>query len=254
MAPIIAAAASADEVAALSVGAVLKGKSSGDHRAVGDDGACAPHIAAEGRDDGDDAAAAEGRDGGPVEPTSNLFAEEEGDADGWGFRTQDVPPLSLMPSSSPTSSAATPSSLAGLEDVNITPASLAGLEGAAAPRFDESRWLQRQVDADEALARQLQEEEDKKRPKQKAKVNVVPSFVDSILGEPLPSEVKSSYTKVQRGGSSADALAGSISSSISSAFGRLSTAATDFFGEDVEMQVRRSSSARKPGGKHRNVV
>lgn len=162
-----------------------------------------------------------------------------------------MPQLSLMPSFSPTSSAP-PSTVGSLE----------GEETGALAFFDETKWIQSQIDADEELARQLQEEENSRNPKppiSKPKVNVVPSVVDSLFGEPSPFEVKSNYSKVDNSSSSAD-FSDSISGGISmlaSSFRKwgntVTAAATDFFGEDIGMQVR-SDRARGSGGQYRNAV
>jgi len=161
-------------------------------------------------------------------------------------------PLSLMQSFSPTQQIT-----GGLEDININS------PNSSQPQNDDNYALnmlnQYNVDeelarklqddqytSDAALARQLQEEEDKKAPKTK----VLPSVADSFLGPPNPMEVKSQYKRVNKGQSSSYSLSG-ISNWITSA-------ATDFFGEDVNMQghTRSSSSARgkKENNQYRNAV
>lgn len=165
-----------------------------------------------------------------------------------------VPRLSLMQSSSPSSA----TSLGGLADAE-----------SGAHAFDDfAVGIMSQIDADEALARLLQEEENKKKLtlKPKPKPRVRPTFVDSLLGEPLAWEIKSgNYAKVSNDSRSGGDFSGSVSSGISmmtNSFRRwgsdISAAATDFFGEDVGMQARSSSSHRpdSPGedSEYRNAV
>ena len=159
-------------------------------------------------------------------------------------------PLSLMQSFSPTQQIT-----GGLEDININS------PNSSQRQIDDNYALNMLIDeelarklqddqytSDAALARQLQEEEDKKAPKPKTKV--LPSVADSFLGPPNPMEVKSQYKRVNKGQSSSYSLSG-ISNWITSA-------ATDFFGEDVNMQghTRSSSSARgkKENNQYRNAV
>lgn len=159
-------------------------------------------------------------------------------------------PLSLMQSFSPTQQIT-----GGLEDININS------PNSSQPQIDDNYALNMLIDeelarklqddqytSDAALARQLQEEEDKKASKPKTKV--LSSVADSFLGPPNPMEVKSQYKRVNKGQSSSYSLSG-ISNWITSA-------ATDFFGEDVSMQghTRSSSSARgkKDNNQYRNAV
>lgn len=145
-----------------------------------------------------------------------------------------APTLSLMQSCSPVSSCG------GLEDVHVTP--VANSSGEKSTLFDDFAIdavdVLNQIDSDEALARQLQDEENKKQPKPKTRV--VPSVADSILGEPFPWEVRSNYSKVT-GGSVSGGLF-SISDSFKKWGDEISAAASEFFGEDVALQVRSSSS------------
>mmetsp|Transcript_10931 Transcript_10931/g.19958 ORF Transcript_10931/g.19958 Transcript_10931/m.19958 type:complete len:262 (-) Transcript_10931:147-932(-) len=261
MAPIIVACASTDEDSNL-YGAIMSG---------GKLGHCADALlvsraaAAEGRDDDDDAAAEPG-DGEPVDEAneskvgrrqSNLFVDENkvnGSEDPFPSIRTSYPPspcafkpqgLSLMHSFSPTSS---------LEDVDINDISM--------QPFDDFAILLSQINADEELARQLQDEENKKnrQPKPKAKVNVVPSFADSLFGEPSPGELRSQYTKVTNSSSSGSDFPDSVSGGISmltSSFKKwgngITAAATDFFGEDIDMQVRHLS-ANSARSQYRNAV
>ena len=159
-------------------------------------------------------------------------------------------PLSLMQSFSPTQQIT-----GGLEDININS------PNSSQPQIDDNYALNMLIDeelarklqddqytSDAALARQLQEEEDKMTSNPKTKV--LPSVADSFFGPPNPMEVKSQYKRVNKGQSSSYSLSG-ISNWITST-------ATDFFGEDVNMQghTRSSSSARgkKDNNQYRNAV
>mmetsp|Transcript_36773 Transcript_36773/g.77159 ORF Transcript_36773/g.77159 Transcript_36773/m.77159 type:complete len:344 (+) Transcript_36773:99-1130(+) len=198
--------------------------------------------------------------------------------------TQSEGLLSLMPSSSSlehqaANNASPTDSLSSLDNVDlggnvegVPPLSLFATEadssfanGMEVPDSSSTfaTGILSQIDADEELARQLQEEEKKfkwKTPK-KAKPRVVKSFADSWFGEPLPSELKASYSRVQKAphASNYNTNAGvgttvptdSLSEGLSmltksfKMWGKdLTTAATDFFGEDVGMQVKRSHSTR----------
>lgn len=222
--------------------------------------------------------------------------------------TQSEGLLSLMPSSSSleqqaANSASPTDSLSSLDNVDlggsvkgVPPLSLfateedssfatgIGMEAAdSSPTF--ATGILSQIDADEELARHLQEEENKfkwKTPK-KAKPRVVKSFADSLFGEPLPSELKASYSRVPKaqapnasnnntansGGGAAvptDSLSEGLSMLTKSfkMWGKdMTAAATDFFGEDVGMQVRYSHSTRSKNsgtsqsansGQYRNAV
>mmetsp|Transcript_24685 Transcript_24685/g.59527 ORF Transcript_24685/g.59527 Transcript_24685/m.59527 type:complete len:283 (-) Transcript_24685:120-968(-) len=161
--------------------------------------------------------------------------------------------LSLMQSFSPSST----TSLGGLVDAD-----------SGTQAFDDFAVdIMSQIDADEALAWLLQEEENKKKKltlKAKPKPRVRPTFVDSLLGEPLTWEVKSgNYARVSNdSGSGGDFSVSSGISIMTNSFRRwgsdISAAATDFFGEDVGMQIRSSSSRRSEGpgqdGEYRNAV
>mmetsp|Transcript_26868 Transcript_26868/g.45794 ORF Transcript_26868/g.45794 Transcript_26868/m.45794 type:complete len:260 (+) Transcript_26868:219-998(+) len=131
---------------------------------------------------------------------------------------------------------------------------------------DEFAILQRQIDADEQLARQLQEEEDKRNQRQKSKPKVVATFVDSWLGEPLALEVKNNYRTVNNGSSGTpeaahrgSSLENEITESVSRGMsmitnsfkrfgGGITDAATNFFGDDLKMQVKSKDS------QYRNAV
>ena len=241
---------------------------------------------ADGRENSLDAATAveETRDGAPLDQqhlksehysrsTSNLFADDdEGDRprirtsylDAHEIHEDDylpaspldghIPGLSLMASSSPNS-------LAGMEDISITP------QTSMKPFFDETEYIQSQIDADAALARQLQEEEDSKKPipSNKPKERVVPSMADSLFGEPLAWEVRANYTKVEDNGGEGGGvdLQNEITDSISDGISMLTddfkrwgssltAAANDFFGEDLNMQVR--SPKRRGASQYQNEI
>lgn len=194
-------------------------------------------TAAEGRDDIDDGAL-------DVEPLdkvaqgdmsnnagmrqSNLFVDENAVNDSEdpfpSNQTSHSPPpcallprgLSLMHSSSP------------LEDVDL------GMH-----TFDEFAIIDSQIDADEELARQLQEEENKKSTS-KGKPKVAKSLVNSWLGEPLAWEVRSNSGTGFR--DSVSEIGDSLASSFKKWGSGMSAAATNFFGEDLQMQVKRPSA------------
>ena len=105
------------------------------------------------------------------------------------------PPLSLMQSFSPTQSI-----ISGLEDVDMSP-----YHNTQQQPFDDFAInILHQYNADEELARQLQEEENKKTHpiSRKPKTRVLPSIADSFLGPPNPMEVRSQYKRVASGSSS----------------------------------------------------
>lgn len=269
MAPRIAA--SADDETNLNAGGIAASKERLDHcrdNPLSASGA----LVAEGRGDADDASV----DAGDREPSdlagqpafeterSNLFADEgeinggttAADPSGGG----DALPasafasggLSLMASSPPT-----PDSFASLENVDI------GIGGAPPLVDDFATNILRQIDRDEELARQLQEEENKFKWKKPTGSKPKPqaSFVDSLFGEPLAWEVKSSYTRVKKDGAvsgceNSDLGLSSGMSMLTKSFKNwgtgLATAATEFFGEDVQMQRR--SPSKNSDGQYRNEV
>mmetsp|Transcript_32866 Transcript_32866/g.69153 ORF Transcript_32866/g.69153 Transcript_32866/m.69153 type:complete len:264 (-) Transcript_32866:105-896(-) len=263
MAPIIAPTASSDSVEGpnINVNETFMSKEK-----LGGYCTDALLVATEGRDDeGDDAAQPEDGDSFLNQADesnvgirqSNLFADEKKVNELYHVVVEPlpqcttVPELSLMQSFSPTSA----SSGGALEDVDIS----------MQPFDDFAIGIMSQIDADEELARQLQDEEDKKKQQQskpKANAKVVPSLFESFLGEPFPMEVRSNYTRVSDSSSSGTDVSGSVSGSISmltTSFKKwgnnISTAATDFFGEDIGFQVRSSSSSQ--GGsrsQYRNAV
>jgi hypothetical protein len=139
--------------------------------------------------------------------------------------------LSLMKSFSPTQSI-----ISGLEDVDMSPYH----DTQQQPFDDFAINILHQYNADEELARQLQEEENKKTHpiSQKPKTRVLPSIADSLLGPPNPMEVRSQYRRVVSGSSSSsDYCLSSFSKWITSS-------ATQFFGEDIGMQSGNSQVRR----------
>jgi len=156
------------------------------------------------------------------------------------------PPLSLMQSFSPTQSI-----ISGLEDVDMSP-----YHNIQQQPFDDFAInILHQYNADEELARQLQEEENKKTHpiSQKPKTRVLPSIADSFLGPPNPMEVRSQYKRVASGSSSSSGSDYCLSS-----FSKwITSSATQFFGEDIGMQsgksqVRRSLPSQSEG--YRNAI
>ena len=158
-----------------------------------------------------------------------------------------TPPLSLMQSFSPTQSI-----ISGLEDVDMSPYHSSTQQQ---PFDDFAINILHQYNADEELARQLQEEENKKTHpiSQKPKTRVLPSTVDSLFGPPNPMEVRSQYKRVASGSSSSSGSDYCLSS-----FSKwITSSATQFFGEDIGMQsgksqVRRSLSSQSEG--YRNAI
>ncbi|KAL7533969.1 hypothetical protein ACHAWF_004679 [Thalassiosira exigua] len=187
---------------------------------------------------------------------SNLFADEKdfGGDPGQLFRSSGhtpslgnegndkrevVPPLSLMPSFSPSSS------LGGLGDAN---------DGF--PAFDETKWIQSQIDADEELARQLQEEENERKRvptgARKTKFRAAASSYNSIFGEPTTWEARSNYSKssIEEGITSSISM---MATSFKKWGSGMTAAAVDFFGEDVTMQTR-SHKSKESDSNFRNAV
>jgi len=157
------------------------------------------------------------------------------------------PPLSLMQSFSPTQSI-----ISGLEDVDMSPYHNTTQQQ---PFDDFAINILHQYNADEELARQLQEEENKKTHpiSQKPKTRVLPSIADSFLGPPNPMEVRSQYKRVASGSSSSS----SSDYCLSSLSKWITSSATQFFGEDIAMQsgksqVRRSLPSQSEG--YRNAI
>ena len=150
-------------------------------------------------------------------------------------------PLSLMQSYSPTQSIV---GGGGLEDVDVDRPS---------SQFDDfAVSILNQYNADEELARQLQEEENKKKQtfKTKPKIRVVPSglgsTVDSLFSTPNPLELRSrsQYARVNTGSSRSS---GDDDSCISSFTNWITSAAVDFFGEAESQRLqmqKKSSTAR----------
>ena len=139
------------------------------------------------------------------------------------------PPLSLMQSFSPTQSI-----ISGLEEIDMSP-----YHNTQQQPFDDFAInILHQYNADEELARQLQEEENKKTHpiSQKPKTRVLPSIADSFLGPPNPMEVRSQYKRVASGSSSSSGSDYCLSS-----FSKwITSSATQFFGEDIGMQSGKS--------------
>ena len=162
-------------------------------------------------------------------------------------------PLSLMQSYSPTQSIV---GGGGLEDVDVDRPS---------SQFDDfAVSILNQYNADEELARQLQEEENKKKQtfKTKPKIRVVPSglgsTVDSLFSTPNPLELRSrsQYARVNTGSSRSS---GDDDSCISSFTNWITSAAVDFFGEAESQRLqmqKKSSTARgkKDNNHYRNAV
>mmetsp|Transcript_8368 Transcript_8368/g.18090 ORF Transcript_8368/g.18090 Transcript_8368/m.18090 type:complete len:285 (+) Transcript_8368:214-1068(+) len=241
-------------------------------------------VASEGRDDDDDASAGTGDFVGSLNQVdettagrrqSNLFVDENVVVNGSAEQFPSILPpessfathgggLALMPSC--TSSCE--NSLASMENVDL-----------GTQLFDDFALIKSQMDADEELARQLQEEEDKvnmwKKPKA-SKAKPVANTFDSLFGAPSPWEMKSNYAKVEKNenpnlesevksndnsGTGSDvpdsiSISGGISM-LTKSFkrwgGGFTTAATDFFGEDIAMQGKRPPS-KNGSGHNRNAV
>ena len=170
---------------------------------------------------------------------SNLFSEIGYDR-----------PLSLMQSFSPTQSIV--GGGGGLDDVDVDRPSA---------QFDVFAVnILNQYNADEELARQLQEEENKKKQtfKTKPKIRVVPSglgsTIDSLFSTPNPLELRSrsQYARVNTGSSRSS---GDSDSCISSFTNWLTSAAVDFFGEaeSQRLQMQKKRSIPKDN-QYRNAV
>lgn len=285
MAPIIAPNASSDEDLDIDINGIFASK----EKLGGHDFNGSILVATDGRDDeGDDAQPQPEEDGDHAitlnpqtddlndegRESSNLFADESsiqasylGLGNDKHFHVKPLPqcatdvPLSLMQSFSPSPSSCS-SGGGGLEDVDISSTQLFDVDEFAVSILS-------QIDADEELARQLQDEENKKKQQQtpKPKAKVRPSMVESFLGEPFPMEIKSNYTKVSDGssGSSGGDFSDSVSGSISmltTSFKKwgsgITSAATDFFGEDIGLQkggaVRIPTSRGGSRNQYRNAV
>lgn len=264
------AIASADDETNLNSGGISASKERLEH-CCDDPLSTSGALVAEGRGDADDVSVDAGdRElsdpaGKPAfeRERSNLFADE-GEINGGitaaepsGGGDAPAPPasafasggLSLMASSPPS-----PDSAASLENVDI---------GGALPLADDFAVnILRQIDRDEDLARQLQEEENKFKWKKPtgSKPRPVASIADSLFGEPLAWEVTSSYTRVKKdvavsGCENSDLGVSRGLSMFTKSFKKwgsgLTAAATEFFGEDVQMQRR---SSKNSDGQYRNAV
>ena len=165
-------------------------------------------------------------------------------------------PLSLMQSYSPTQSIV--GGGGGLDDVDVD------VDRPSSQFDDFAVSILNQYNADEELARQLQEEENKKKQtfKTKPKIRVVPSglgsTVDSLFSTPNPLELRSrsQYARVNTGSSRSS---GDDDSCISSFTNWITSAAVDFFGEAESQRLqmqKKSSTARgkKDNNQYRNAV
>ena len=187
-------------------------------------------------------------DGDGRRSQSNLFSDEVkasslcGNEDDLEPQSYDRP-LSLMQSYSPTQSIV---GGGGLDDVHVD------VDRPSSQFDDFAVSILNQYNADEELARQLQEEENKKKQtfKTKPKIRVVPSglgsTVDSLFSTPNPLELRSrsQYARVNTGSSRSS---GDDDSCISSFTNWITSAAVDFFGEAESQRLqmqKKSSTAR----------
>ena len=182
---------------------------------------------------------------------SNLFNDEDSFPGSSGHANCDpggFPSLALMPSSgdSPMSTISlTPRSKYDSDDLDEARAG--GLFG-----FHAEYSLQCQLDADEALARQLQEEEDKKRSKfsnsrrGKSKPRLVGTDFFASLGAPSPMELQQ-MQRVQKSAAKSPSDDTSITSMLSRWGGCVMEAANDFLRDE-----RPPSRFSKGGDNNRN--
>lgn len=182
--------------------------------------------------------------------TSSYLASKEDDLEPQSYDR----PLSLMQSYSPTQSIV---GGGGLDDVDVD------VDRPSSQFDDFAVSILNQYNADEELARQLQEEENKKKQtfKTKPKIRVVPSglgsTIDSLFSTPNPLELRSrsQYARVNTGSSRSS---GDDDSCISSFTNWITSAAVDFFGEAetqrLQMQKKSSTARGKNDNHYRNAV